>query len=322
MTSQASPPENVENLTAEVVAARAALSQIRSELEDAERRLQLTLDVAGAAGNWDWDIATGRLVADARFAALTGQDPVELSRGTQAGAFFTSVHPDDVKRVRLSVAGIMAGAEVFAKEYRLLRPDGSIRWVHADGRAVLDANDVLVRFTGVLVDITEPKRAQEQLRIAQTAGRIGTFEHTDGFGTVAVSEQFCRLVGLHPTRVLPVRTINVLVHPDDRPIIEPTIPTEPHHDRNVEFRITRADTGEQRWLARRGEYVPDLAGVGLRYIGVSMTSPRPSAKSRSCTRQTSHWRSGCASGRGSAIASGRSRRISSPSSTSTAISGM
>ncbi len=125
--------------------------------------------------------------------------------------------------------------------------------MHAYGRAVLDAADNISTFTGVLVDISEQKRTQEQLRIAQTAGGIGTFEHADCYGTAIVSEQFCRLVGLHPTRVLPVRTINVLVHPDDRPIIEPSLPDAPRPDRNIEFRITRADTGEQRWLARRGE---------------------------------------------------------------------
>ncbi len=261
-------PENAESVTAEVVIARAALVQVQRELDDAQRRLRLTLDVAGAAGNWEWDIAQDRLVGDARFAALTGQDPMQLAEGLPTRAFFTNIHPDDLNRVRIAVAGIMAGAEVFIKEYRILKKEGGLRWVHADGRAVLNTADEVVRFSGVLVDVTEQKRAQEQLRIAQTAGGIGTFEHADGYGTALVSEQFCRLVGLHPTGVLPVRTINVLVHPDDRPIIEPSLPNEPRPDRNVEFRIRRADTGEQRWLARRGEYVPDLGGIGLRYIGV------------------------------------------------------
>ncbi len=242
---------------------------LATQIEQAERRLGLILDAAGAIGSWNWDIEARVLTGDARFASLAGLDPVSLEAGVSAALFFRNIVPDDQKRIRLAVAGILAGAEVFAKDYRLLKEDGSTRWVHANGRAIFDEQDQPIRFVGDLVDVTQQKRIQEQLRVAQTAGGIGTFEHSEGYGTVAVSTHFCHLLGLHPTRVLPVSTVNGLVHPDDRPIIEPILPTEPSADRNIEFRITRADTGEPRWLARRGEYVRDLAGPGLRYIGVA-----------------------------------------------------
>ena len=245
------------------------LIQLTSEIEQAERRLNLVLDAAGATGGWDWDIERRTLKGDASFASLVGLDPVALEAGVPTSQFFNNIVADDQKRVRLAVAGMLAGAEVFSKDYRLIRPDGSTRWVHAKGRTVLNERDEPVHFVGDLVDVTEQKRIQEQLRVAQTAGGIGTFEHAEGFGTVNVSTHFCRLLGLHPTRVLPVSTVNGLVHPEDRPIIEPILPTEPLPDNNIEFRITRADTGEPRWLARRGEYVRDLSGPGLRYIGVA-----------------------------------------------------
>ena len=171
-------------------------------------------------------------------------------------------------RIRIAVAGMLAGAEVFSKDYRLLKQDGSIRWMHAEGRTVLDDLDQPMRFYGTLVDVTDRKRTEEQLRVAQTAGQVGTFQHTGGFGTVTVSRQFCRLLGLHPTSTLPIRTINLLVHPDDRPIIDPRPQTVPQPERNIEFRVTRADNGETRWLARRGEYLEDLDADGLHYIGV------------------------------------------------------
>lgn len=248
--------------------ARAELAELHRQIEQARQRLDLTLEAAGAAGGWVWDIAAQRLTADARFAALTGQDPLELSQGVSTSRFFVGIHPEDVRRIRLAVAGILAGAEVFSKDFRLLREDGGVRWVHADGRTVLNDLDQPVRFHGTLVDVTDRRRTEEQLRVAQTAGQVGTFEHTDGFGTVVVSHQFCRLLGLHPSNVLPVRTINLLVHPHDRPIIDPKPPSELHAERNIEFRITRADTGETRWLARRGEYHEDMDASGPRYIGV------------------------------------------------------
>ncbi len=243
-------------------------ARLEAELEQARRRLHLTLDAAGASCGWEWDIPGRRLVADARFAEITLQDPVDLAQGVTPDRFFRSIHPEDLKRVKLAVAGMLAGSEVFSKEYRLLRNDGGYRWVHASGRTILDADDEPVKFTGILVDITEQKRITEQLRIAQSAGGIGTFEHIVGYGTITVSEQFCRLFGLHPTRILPIRTLNDLIHPDDERVIDLTDPDGLQNDRNIEFRVKRADDGIERWLARRGEYVDDIESSGRRFVGV------------------------------------------------------
>lgn len=244
------------------------LARMRSELEAAQRRLQLTLDAAGETSGWEWDIAQKRFYADAKFAVITGQDALSLAEGVSTDHFFVSIHPDDVKRVKLAVAGILAGSEVFSKEYRLLRSDGGYRWVHARGRAILDDGDEPIKFVGVLVDITEQKRINEQLRIAQSAGGIGTFEHIVGYATINVSDQFCRLFGLHPTKVLPVRTLNDLIHAEDEPVIDLTDPDGFQNERNIEFRVRRADDGEERWLSRRGEYVDDIESSGRRYMGV------------------------------------------------------
>jgi PAS domain S-box-containing protein len=244
------------------------LARLQSAIAAARRRLDLTLDSAGAVCTWDWDIAVGKLTADPYFAAITGQDPVELAEGAPTRRFFHNIHPEDDKRIRLAVAAILAGAELFSKEYRLLREDGGIRWVRARGQAIFDADDRPVKFTGMLVDITDKKRAQEQLRIAQVAGGIGTFDYVTGFATLNVSEQFCRLFGLHPTKSLPVATLNMLIHADDRPFIQIGAPDAGEAEAEREFRVTRADDGTERWLARRGEYVQDLGSGGTRYLGV------------------------------------------------------
>src|SRR5262249_8506476 len=85
--------------------------------------------------------------------------------------------------------------------------------------------------------------------------------------TADVSEQFCKLLGLQPAESLPVRTINALVHPDDPPLLG-------HPDDQLagptfrEFRIRRADTGGQRWLARRGENRQEGIPTGRGFVGV------------------------------------------------------
>ena len=225
-----------------------------------------TLQNPEAAGAWDWQIAAGRLRADEQFAFLNGLDPHEARNGISTNAFFAAIHPDDRARIRIAVAAMLSGAEVFSKEYRLLGPEGSVRWVHARGRSLLDDEDRPVRFTGVLADITEQKRIEERLRIAQEAGGVGTFEYIDGFGTATVSEKFCRLLGFYPSTVLPVVTINSVVRPGEPPLIgSGSVSDEMSH---TELCIARADTGEIRWIARRGRYLSDAETAGSRFTGV------------------------------------------------------
>jgi PAS domain S-box-containing protein len=223
--------------------------------------------LAEPAGAWVWDGAADRLYADARFASLCGLDPQEARRGLPTTAFVANVDPLDQLRMKIAVAGVAHGSDVFDKEYRVRGSDGATRWVSARGKAERASDGSLARFTGVLVDVTEQKRVEEQLRIAQTAGGVGSFEHTDGFGTADVSHQFCRLLGLYPTDALSVRTINSLVHIDD-PLLVRSGRESTEDTGYSELRIRRADTGEERWLARRGEHRNDSVGGGGRYIGV------------------------------------------------------
>jgi len=222
----------------------------------------------GASGAWDWDIAGDRLRADARFAELYGLDRDLAREGMPTATFFAAIDEADRMRVRISVAGVLHGAEVFAREYRLRHPDGGVCWVLAKGGLTLDEAGAPARFTGVLSDITEQKRIQQQLRIAQTAGGVGSFEYVSGFGTATVSEQFCNLLGLLPADALPVRTINAVVAPGEPPIILGAETTPEQQSAYSEFRIRRADTGAERWLARRGELIRDGGPLGVRFVGV------------------------------------------------------
>lgn len=253
------------DVSAEHVPAADLLQITRRRLVQAQEQLHAARVAAGAAGAWEWDIPAARLTGDARFANLQGLDPVETAAGLPTNAFFRSVHPDDRLRLRIAVAGALNGAEVFARDFRLL-VDGEERWVSARGRTYLDGEDRPLRFSGVLADITDQKRLEERLKIAQSAGGIGAFEYVVGFGTVEVFGQFCELLGLRPATSLPVRTINGLVVPGDPAIIQEAEESQPIGASYQEFRIRRADTGEERWLAARGEHRPGLGG-GVRYIG-------------------------------------------------------
>jgi PAS domain S-box-containing protein len=235
------------------------------QLVGGEDTLRLMLSISGAAAGWEWDIGTSLVHGDLRFAQLYGLTPEQAARGVSPKVFYSIIHPADETRIRLAVGAMLRGAELFSKEYRVLLRDGSLHWVHARGRCLYD-DEKPVRFIGALVDITEQKRVQEQLRIAQTAGGIGTFEYVLGYGTVSVSPQFCSLLGLRRASDLPVHAINALVLPEDGTLIGQP-PVEPGQTSHVQLRIRRSDTGDLRWLARQGEYLVEQ-GTDPRFSGV------------------------------------------------------
>jgi PAS domain S-box-containing protein len=246
--------------------AQERLAGTERRLADAQRQLRITLTTTGVAGTWDWDIPGRQLHVDDRFALLNGIEQGVGANAVPTAAFFTRIHPLDRTRVRLAVTGILNGAEVFDREYRLQGPDGVIRWVHARGRCGYSEDGSPARFTGALVEITEQKRVEERLRIAQTAGRIGTFEYVPGFATVETSPQFCALLGIVPAVNLSVSAVNALVI-EGGPLLDPGL-REAGELPYAEMRVLLADFGETRWLARRGEAVRDDASSELRHVGV------------------------------------------------------
>jgi PAS domain S-box-containing protein len=246
----------------------AELEASQRSIDERNERMRAALSLAGVAGAWEWNIGEGRIFGDPRFASLYGLSAEEAEQGFGPNLFFSIIHPQDQTRIRLAVGGMLRGAEVFSKEYRLVLGDGAIRWVQARGRSYHGDDGRPTIFAGALVDITDQKRVEEQLRIAQMAGGIGTFEYVDGYGTASVSPQFCALLGLHPARDLPVRTINGLVHPGDAPIIDASVQPSAGTASQAEFRIIRPDNGQVRWLTRRGEYLREVEASGFCFSGV------------------------------------------------------
>ncbi len=234
-------------------------------MPDLENMLSLHT-ATGASGAWDWDVIGGQLHLDQNFAELYGLDPNTALAGVATDTFFKAIHPADRARIRIGVAGILAGADVFSKEFRVLSADGAVLWMHARGQSHRNENEEVERFSGVLVDVTERKRTEERLRIAQTAGGIGTFEYIDGYATATISDEFCRLLGLHPASSLPIQTINNVVAPGQSQLIPEARGGELPDSLEALFCITRSDNEEERWIARRGEILHE--GSGYRLIGV------------------------------------------------------
>jgi PAS domain S-box-containing protein len=113
------------------------------------------------------------------------------------------------------------------------------------------------------------RASEERLRIAQAAGGVGTFEYIPEGERMLVSPEFCRIWGVDEVEEAPIGFFMALIHPDDRHRVDST-----HDERAenaldpIEYRIVRPDTGEIRWLARRGEPMRDRETGQLRWYGV------------------------------------------------------
>jgi PAS domain S-box-containing protein len=113
------------------------------------------------------------------------------------------------------------------------------------------------------------RASEERLRVAQAAGGVGTFEYIPETGRMLVSPEFCRIWGVEVVEEAPIGDFMALIHPDDHGRVDATHGVEPEDALDpIEYRIVRPDTGETRWLARRGEAVQDPATGLARWYGV------------------------------------------------------
>jgi PAS domain S-box-containing protein len=141
-------------------------AEAEAALRTSEERLQLALDSSVGIGTWIWDVPANLVIADTRFLRLYGVDESLAGRGAPIERFFVNMHPEDRARVEAGIAHTLATGEPFSDEYRLVQPDGAVRWVSAQGRCTHDAMGRPLRFPGISFDITERKAAEEAAQSA------------------------------------------------------------------------------------------------------------------------------------------------------------
>jgi len=160
----------VVEITEQVKAARA--------LAQSEQRLQTALSAGRGIGTWDWDVRSDKVVADERFAHLYGVEPDRAKVGAPLGEFFGAMHRDDSPRVMAEVKEAISTGKLFNSTYRLVQPDGSVRWVEAEGQCIMDAQGRPQRFPGVTFDVTERVEALAAMRESESRYR-SLFESID-----------------------------------------------------------------------------------------------------------------------------------------------
>lgn len=243
------------------------------ELRDQQERLRAALEGSGA-GTFRWDIRTNALDWDVELDRLFGQPPGVTTRSLSQ--FVAQVHPDDRDEVIARCERCAAESADFEMTFRVVWPDGTLRWIYDRGATYRDADGQPLYMTGACIDVTERQEqlaqlraSEERLRLAQEAGGVGTFEWFPERDLLLASDQYYRLWGLEPGAPIDTNTLVELVLPDDRGHTGAMRTSDLTSALAYsEYRIRRADTGEIRWLAREGKLVEGEGGAP-RLIGVA-----------------------------------------------------
>lgn len=213
------------------------------QLRDVTERLSLATRTA-SIGIWDLDLRTKRAVWDDTSFEIFGMDKVVPMAYAD---FVRRVHPDDLAGVEASFERAVAGKTQDSVEFRVIRPDGSIRHVSSVEGAVLDEHDNVVRLVGTTVDITERKKMEKQIEASRE--QVATSARLSALGMMAggVAHEIN-----NPLAIIHASAADLLRHTKEEGAVSPAIVVR-NSQRILETanRITRI-IKSMRQLAREG----------------------------------------------------------------------
>jgi PAS domain S-box-containing protein len=190
-------------------------------------------------------------------------------------SWIDAIHPDDRAE---AVAAIGRGRErSFEVEYRIVRADGSVRWIRDRGFPIRNSDGNVYRLAGLAEDFTEQKHTDEQLRRsehllaeAQRLAHIGSWNLDVPTRTVTWSDELYRIFGLEPGEIDPGRQAMDFIHPADRAELDLVLKVafEGRDPFSLTYRIRRRD-GSERFLQSQGYVVCDDHGTPLNFFGTT-----------------------------------------------------
>lgn len=199
------------------------------------------------------------------------------------GSWAESIHPEDRQRVKDAILPRNAAGHTL--EYRIIRPDGTLRWVLDRGFPVRNASGEVYRVAGIAEDITERKRAeaerislQAQLANALEMAHLGHWEYDVAGDLFTFNDQFYKIYGATAGQVgrytmSSAEYASRFVHPDDIPVVREEIQkaietTDPLFGRKLEHR-TLNDDGTVGYISVRFFVVKDACGQTIKTYGVN-----------------------------------------------------
>ena len=245
------------------------LSDTRESLRQTEAQMTLAAEAAGIAA-WFFDPARNIVGGDALMGQLFGI----AQREGPAAVWLQAVHPEDRDRVGGEFADALSG-KPYDTEYRVVQ-GSSVRWLRAKARVLDTANQQ--RMVGICEDVTSRKLTEqalrstaERLRIAQSAGRVATWEWDLSTGDLLWGEECLWAFGRPPEEISTLQTTLKFLHPDDLPhVLERLQPAlDGTGEYKAEFRILWPD-GLTHWTQAFGKPVLSETGQPTAIIGFNI----------------------------------------------------
>lgn len=142
-----------------------AVERTRSELDSRtnHQRLLFALDAA-QMGTWEWDLRTNEVRWSENLERIHGLPPGAFNGRFES--YQREIHPEDRERVFASVQGALTADALHDVEYRIVAPDGTVRWVHGKGRLERGADGAPAVMSGVCMDVSARKRAELEIEAA------------------------------------------------------------------------------------------------------------------------------------------------------------
>ena len=247
--------------------------ELASHFGLAKDRLRMAMEAGNSVG-WDWDVKSGK---DTWFGDL--QTMFGIPSSTYSGCvedFRRRIHPQDRSYVWNAVNEAMKNHTPYSAEFRVVRLDGSIRWIAAKGQFYFGPNGEPVRMLGMATDITLLKEAQqalheseERLRMAAQAGRMFAYCWDAASDTIERSGESAKILGIDENTSLSGQQAIARVHADDREGLRAAI-AELSADKpllRVRYRIIRPDNSVI-WVERNSRAYFDEQGKILRMVGM------------------------------------------------------
>jgi PAS domain S-box-containing protein len=133
-------------------------------IRESETRLRTALD-AGKLGTWEWDIVLNKVFWSDRIYEFHGLSHKEFD-GTM-DSFSKMIHPDDALLIGQKIQAALESKAPYEFEFRIVRPDGEVRWLYTSARVIFDETGKPLRMLGGTIDLTDRKRTEMALRAAQ-----------------------------------------------------------------------------------------------------------------------------------------------------------
>jgi PAS domain S-box-containing protein len=137
----------------------AELEASTARLLDSERLRSFAL-AAGRMGSWEWDAGTGESTWDEGQCHIFGVDPKSFT--VRLEALRPLIHQDDWLPLIRAWKNLLRDTQSFQTEFRVLRPSGEMRWCVGSAAASIGADGRITRVSGVIIDITDRKEAEER----------------------------------------------------------------------------------------------------------------------------------------------------------------